>query len=260
MGEGLVPVVERGGPRLLALARKSFPELHPAEERLFRNLGIATFGEGLPDMGDASRTLRADRLAWALLDPSALKLLTPLGIAVCGVNIAGTLRLNQCRANLRLQLDLCRFEEDIHLEEAHLAFVGLRGSRCRSVRAARLQVQDNVSLGDRAVFAGEVQLSGAAIGGDLECEGGTFAGPHGKALNAVGMRVEGSVLLRKKSSFTGEVQLSHAVVGQNLYCSGSAFNNAKARRSTRMASRSEVALCWTITPRSPAKSASWGDQ
>ena len=43
---------------------------------------------------------------------------------------------------------------------------------------------------------GEVQLIGAAITGDFDCDGGIFYNPLGTALNAERMTVGGALLLR----------------------------------------------------------------
>lgn len=92
MGEALATIAERDGELLLALARKAFPDLTPPEERFFRNLGMVDFGDDPPDKTDETRTLRADRLAWPLLDRRGLRLLTPLGVMVRDANITGLIR------------------------------------------------------------------------------------------------------------------------------------------------------------------------
>lgn len=219
MGEAVLPIVERDGPLLLALAEKSFPGLEEAEKRFFRNLGIVYFGGELPDEDDETKTLRADRLAWALLDRRALRLLTPLGVMVRGANITGQLQLNHCQAGLRLKLDACRFEHQIQLEDGSLTLLSLEGSHCPGLYADRLMVKGSVFLSDQAAFTGEVRLLGAEIGGDLSCIGSAFTHPDGAALSADGLKVKGSVFLREGCEFTGLLDFTNATVeGHFIMC------------------------------------------
>jgi hypothetical protein len=77
---------------------------------------------------------------------------------------------------------------------------------------------------------GEVRLRGAKLGGDLECDGGTFqAMPYADlaprpALNAAGLTVDGSVFLGVVAS--GEVNLRGARLGGDLSCDRGAFRAA----------------------------------
>jgi hypothetical protein len=117
-----------------------------------------------------------------------------------------------------------------------------------AIRAVGLKVNGSVMLGTRSRPAdggvdafrssGEVNFTGAQIGGDLDCEGGRFRAPSGKnALAAKAIRVSGSVLMRarrwqgRRVDFFlayGEVTLEDAQIGAALDCSGGHFINRNA--------------------------------
>lgn len=78
---------------------------------------------------------------------------------------------------------------------------------------------------------GEVRLSRARIGGDLDCSVSTFQNRRtketagsGVALNADGVNVVGSVFLRG-ARVEGEVRLPRAKVGDDIDCGGASITN-----------------------------------
>ena len=101
-----------------------------------------------------------------------------------------------------------------------------------ALHGERLKVNDSVLL--RAGFTadgdgelGAVRLSGAHIGGQLDCSG-TITNSSGSALHGEHLHVDGNVLLR--AGFTadgdGAVRLIWARVGGQLDCSGATITNA----------------------------------
>lgn len=227
MWPALRPMVQRNGPALLALAERSFANLTLPERIFFRNLCLKEFGSLLPEAGDEDRTLRADRLAWALLDPRALELLSPQGVVVCGAHIVGELNLEHCRAGLGLRLESCRFEQHMTLLFARLSVLSLQGSRCLRVYAAGLEARGGVFLRNGAEFRGEAKFLGAQVGGNFECDGSSFAEENGEALELGGIAVKGNLYLRDGASFRGEVCIKGATIGGNLDCRGGGFAKAK---------------------------------
>ncbi|MGH3934894.1 MAG: hypothetical protein ACRDS1_07970 [Pseudonocardiaceae bacterium] len=102
-----------------------------------------------------------------------------------------------------------------------------------ALHGERLKVNDNVLLsgGFTAVGAGEwgaVRLTGADIGGQLDCSGTTVSNASGPALHGEHLHVEGNVVLC--GDFTahgdGAVWLRWARVGGWLDCSGATITNA----------------------------------
>ena len=95
--------------------------------------------------------------------------------------------------------------------------------------ADKLVAQD-VFLSDGFSAKGKVGLSGASIGGNLTCAGGTFHSSHapkGEALHADGLTAKGNVYLGNGFSAVGEVRLLDANIGGKLDCGGGAFDNPK---------------------------------
>ena len=91
-------------------------------------------------------------------------------------------------------------------------------------------VAQDVLLSDGFSAKGKVGLSGANIGGNLTCAGGTFHASHAQkseALHADGLTVKGNVYLDDGFSAVGEVRLLGANIGGKLDCGGGAFDNPK---------------------------------
>ncbi len=107
----------------------------------------------------------------------------------------------------------------------------------RSVKALiadRLVVRGSVFLTHRFFASGEVRLVGARIGGNLECQAGTFSSFDADAqiaehaLNGDGLEVRGDVFLRDQFSARGEVRFLGAKIHGDLDCSGGTFRNPQA--------------------------------
>ena len=75
--------------------------------------------------------------------------------------------------------------------------------------------------------AGAVVLSGADLGGILDCSGGRFANAEGDALNCDGLKVAGGMSLSNGFRASGAVRLSRTDIGGILDCSGGRFANAE---------------------------------
>jgi len=108
---------------------------------------------------------------------------------------------------------------------------GVAGSG-KALNADSVDVKGSVFLHERFTAEGEVRLTGAQIGGDLECSYATFKNPpqkdvaaSGKALIADGADVKGSVFLREGFTAEGEVRLLGGQIGGGLDCSGGTFKN-----------------------------------
>lgn len=101
-----------------------------------------------------------------------------------------------------------------------------------ALHGERLKISDNVLLsgGFTAVGAGArgaVRLSGAHIGGQLDCSGATVTNGSGPAMQGEHLHVDGNVLLRGHFIAQGEgaVSLRWARVGGQLDCSGATITN-----------------------------------
>jgi hypothetical protein len=98
-----------------------------------------------------------------------------------------------------------RIAEAMSLLNANIDALYLMGTWTGRIRAAGLRTQGDVFLSNGFHAEGEVNLSGATVGRDLDCHNGTFSNyffegdaPNavGIALNADGIKVAGSIFLR----------------------------------------------------------------
>lgn len=185
----------------------------------------------------ASRTCRASVIREILCGRRAEKP-DPHGLRLRGARIAGRLDLENLTTDVRLDLADCFLEEGVVARDARLAFISLAG--CLSehpaeppVDAARLTC--SVLTLARARITGDggggaVNLRGARIGGDLDCDGAILRNSCGPAVDARGLRVDQDVYLR--GGFTaagagddGAVNLTGARIGGSLDCSGAVLRN-----------------------------------
>ena len=100
-------------------------------------------------------------------------------------------------------------------------------------RAEHAQIDGNVFLGmqpgttNRFHATGEVRLSGARIGGDLDCTGGLFENSESDALSADRISVGDNLHLQCGFHATGEVRFLSARIGGDLDCTGGRFENSE---------------------------------
>ncbi len=99
------------------------------------------------------------------------------------------------------------------------------GKTIVALSADGVEVGGDVFLRQGFHAKGEVRLLGARIRGNLDCTGGTFKNPGGKALNADGAEVGGDVSLSEGFHATGEVRLHGARIRGTLACTGGTFEN-----------------------------------
>ena len=248
----------RGAPgKLEQLAEQKFGKdnLKPRERDLMRaapkspqESNCAECGPTLADKNnDPSKAdkewgpeheIRAAVIRWLCVDEKAKHEVDPKGLQVYGAKINGSLDLSFVIVPFPLVLQHCRLREEAVLHDAKLPSLDLQGSWVQAITADRLDVKGNVFLRSRFRAEGEVRLLGAKIGGDLDCENGTFVNPSGNALSADGITVHGNVMLRGKimshgdvmspgEEFRaeGEVRLLGAQIEGDLDCENGTFVN-----------------------------------
>ena len=96
-----------------------------------------------------------------------------------------------------------------------------------AINAYDAEIGGSFFLSNGFQATGEVSLSGASIGGNLDCENGTFVNPEGTALNAQGSEIKGYIFLRNSFQAKGEVYLYGATIGGNLDCEHGNFDNSE---------------------------------
>src|SRR3989441_738761 len=111
---------------------------------------------------------------------------------------------------------------------ADLHLLDLGGSAAGAVFAKGTHIKGSVLLRDGFSAEGEVNLYGASVGGNLECESGRFKNANGYAINAALAKIAGHVYLRDGFSAEGEVNLYGTSIGGNLECGKGTFNKPGA--------------------------------
>jgi hypothetical protein len=180
-------------------------------------------GEDRPETSDPARTIRAEVLRYLILGGCADCRLSGMGVALAGAYVSGRLDLSYAAANGSTFLHECRFAKGITASQTRFVMLSLNGSAVPGLDAPDAQVEGNVFLQFRFEATGEVNLSGARIGGQLSCVNGKFFNLDGCALNLGSARVTGGVYLNDGFSAMGAVWLAGANIGGQLDCAKGTF-------------------------------------
>ena len=157
-----------------------------------------------------------------------------------------SLSLTHANISRALLFHNCHFACSVEMLHAECVALYLDGSRlAQGLNADGLTTKGSVNLRDGFSAEGEVCLSGANIGGVLDCAGGKFHNPNGDALTADGMTTKGGVNLRNGFFAEGEVRLPGANVSGNLSCEDGRFHNPKgnALNAYGITAKGDVVLC-----------------
>ena len=164
----------------------------------------------------------------------------PHGLRLRGARIAGRLDLEGLTTDVNLDLKDCYLEEGVLARNAHLTSVLLGGCQIEHpaeppLDATRLNCSVLVLDGARVVGHAEdgavsVLLSGAHIGGSLECDGAKLRNDSGPALYADRLQVDQSMFISygftaTGSSSYGVVYLVGAHISGHLDCTGADLCN-----------------------------------
>lgn len=208
---------------------RALPDLRPQEEELLEKAEAGeglTLGDGkLPSAGDYSRSIRAGIIRYLLLGGCEGLRCHEKGVQIMGAWVPDLLDLAGCDSDNVLYIKNSRFSTLLQLQGAKLRAVFLDGSHCPEIKADRLHLRENIHLRGGFHATGEVRLLGAEIGGNLDCDKGTFNNKGRFALSADRVVVGGSVFLRAKFNATGAVRMPGAEIGGNLECDKGTFSN-----------------------------------
>jgi hypothetical protein len=204
--------------------------LEPPEQQLLHHAEAGTrldlAGDGpvdhqAMDGWDAARTVRAAVMRHLLVEPEWS--LHSKGVRLRGARISGRLDLESTEVRCPLLLEDCYFDspELLTLDCATASRIVL--ARCRvagGLAAGLLVVTKELDLSGSA-FEGAVQLLGADIAGQLNCQGAQLTGKDsdGNALVGHGMTVGGHVFLDDGFTAAGAVSIAAARIGGSLWLS-----------------------------------------
>lgn len=169
---------------------------------------------------DEARSVRAEFLYALCVGAHDEWRMHARGLRLCGARITGELNLEAASVAFPLTFRDCYFDEPLVLSLAHLVTLRLPGCHLPDIAADQLEARGNVEFNDGFHADGEVCLAGAHIGGRLDCAGGTFTNPGGRALTADQLTVKQGMFCRDGFHAHGEVRLISGHIGGTLDCAG----------------------------------------
>lgn len=180
----------------------------------------------VPSENGSRAAVRAEFLRWLATDSECAPHIDALGIRVYCATVQGKLELEECVVSRALDFRLCEFQAEINLKRASTQGVYFFNSTLnRGIAADRITIHGSLLL-RRIESFGEVCLSGAQIGGDLDCSGAHFIVSE-SALNADGAKIEGDLhfsILEEQTprrfESDGAISLVGAEISGQLMASG----------------------------------------
>lgn len=211
----------------------------PVEQRMwraFRGGRTCDLRTGRPDEDDplegpewpAERTVRAQAVAELLLNPPPPDPGRVAALKLVGVRISGRLMLSGGTITPYVQLDGCRFDEQLMVQECRAGSMRLVRCLIPRLEAARLQVTGDLHL-PQCVVAGGIRMTDAQIGTDLLLNQIVVRRDrHSRAIAADGL-VVGQDVDAELIDVTGEFSLRSARIGGRLSLRGSTLRNPYGR-------------------------------
>ena len=194
-----------------------FAALLPAEQEVIDELWdgkLVSIGDGeVPQAHAREREVRAAFLRHLILYHAPLP---EWGLRLSGAWVTGELNLEGADLPRTLQLKNCRVALPMQLTGTHLQSLYLDGSCLRGLNANWLRADGMVSL-QAAVVAGPVKLTGARLGGDLDCSR-TRLVSRGKTLDATGLKAD--TVHFSRARVRGQLRFTGAQLSGDLIFSG----------------------------------------
>ena len=197
-------------------------KLTPAEEKV-----LAAFrADNKPTVWVKGEAVRGCFLRWLFLGEDDKKA-GYRGTVIVGAIISDVLNMEFCETRFPVRFHGCSFAQEIKLQQLTCPELGFGGCTLKKgIDALRAKVGGGVNL-TKVNAMDQVSLSGANIGGQLDCTGGSFQNKNGNALNAQNIKVVADVFLGGEFNAVGAVSLSGADIGGQLDCAGGSFQNER---------------------------------
>ncbi|MFE7565782.1 oxidoreductase [Streptomyces sp. NPDC057539] len=176
------------------------------------------------------RSVRARVIALLLLNGPAALPGRVAALKLRGVQITGTLNLAGGTIAPYVELNHCRFENEVVLPESHFTTLRMVGCAIPRLEAARLHTEGDLHLPRCRVERG-IRLTDAQIGTDLLISQIDVRPDRlGRAITADGMSVAQDLQADQIETY-GEVSLRGAKIGVSLSLRGSRLRAAEERRA-----------------------------
>jgi hypothetical protein len=135
------------------------------------------------------------------------------GLIAQGMQVEGSVYLRQITATETVAVNAARIGGQLACEGAALdGGKDSRGTALPALHAQGVEVGQHLFL-RRITATGTVDVNGARVGGQLDCEGATLDGGKGLALNAHRLHVAHGLIFRKLKQVTGRIDMTAAHVG-----------------------------------------------
>lgn len=203
-----------------------FGKLHPAERTLLkccRAGEYAVISDERPDEETAANRVRASFVRFLALGGDERAPVHERGVLLHGAWLEGVLTLEAARIEYPLVLASCRIQR-IDALRASIATLNLHASRLEEgCGADGLRSDSAILLRNGFHSLDEISITGATIGGMLDCSEGRFEGPGGVALACDALKAAGFSI--RGGSAIGGIRLHGAVLAGDLDCAGAHLQN-----------------------------------
>lgn len=226
--------------RSLSDFEKSFVD-YPAEKQLLdacRSGKDAVIFEQRPTGKTKENTVRASFLRFLALGGDEYAPVHENGVILQGAWVEDELNLESIFLPHSLLLVKCHLNTIILRDSNVHGCVSFHGCSVDGLEANGMVCSGSLFLeGD---FVTAVCLSGAQIGGDLDCTGGKFNGMDGDdALLCSSTVIKGDVFLNETTA-TGTVRLVSTQIGGSLECTGAKFSDHRSGVSALVCDRAVI--------------------
>ncbi|WP_445524103.1 oxidoreductase [Streptomyces cyslabdanicus] len=172
------------------------------------------------------RTVRARVVCWLLLDGPPALAGRVSSLKLRGLRITGALDLAGGAVLPYVELNGCRFDQEVLLPEAHFTTVRLVDCSVPRLEAARVHTEGDLHL-PRCRFTGGIRLTDAHIGTDLLLNQAVVHRDRaGRSITADGMTVGQDLQAELLESY-GEFSLRSAKIGVSLSLRGARLANPR---------------------------------
>jgi hypothetical protein len=213
-------------------------EFSPADKVLLENCSTGEpthIGDVRPDKPSKVNRISAGFLRFLALGGDARAPVHEKGIQIEGAWIEGGIDFEGCALPHRISLRSCTIDGPLMLRDAQLVSLDLESTSVRGIIGNRVRCSGTVLLWRNFHASGTVQLSGARIDGNFDCEGGCFE-DNDIALDCDSAQIGGRAFLNKGFEARGAVQFRVATVAKGFDCRGGSFAHSigTALNCTRM--------------------------
>ncbi|MEU7042441.1 oxidoreductase [Streptomyces varsoviensis] len=183
-----------------------------------------------PHAWGPERTVRARVIALLMLNGPPAQPGRVSSLKLIGAQISGVLNLSGGTVVPYVEMQNCRFEEQILLPESRFTTLRLIGCSIPRLEAARLTTEGDLHLA-RCTVENGIRLTDAHIGTDLLLNQMTVhKDRHDRSIAADGLTVAQDLQAEMMESY-GELSLRGAQIGVSLSFRGSRLNNPFGRRA-----------------------------